>query len=241
MASTLAPMSEKPAAPAAPKTTPKPAGPAFNADPMGWFRARQREVLIVGGTLVGIGAIGGFAWWWQARKAEYASNALEAARNTASGPNGLAQSASMLQRIIDQYAGTDAAQEAVITLAQVRMVNGQHQLAAAALQDFVSSGPKAKYAAPAYGMLGAALESTGRFADAGQNYLEAADHAELDELKAQYLVSAGRAFTEGGDQAKALDAYRRVTKDFSKTPSATEATLRLAEATKGAEPVAVHQ
>ena len=218
-----------------------PLAPAsFNSDPVAWFRARQRQLLIVGGVVLGVAVIGGFLWRLQVNKESYAANALEQARNVADGPNGLAQSAGMLQRIIDQYSGTDAAQEAVLTLAQVRMINGQNQLAAAALQEFIAKGPSAKYAAPAHGLLGGALEETGHAADAATNYLAASKAADVDALKAMYLVSAARAFVVAGDQPKALDALRTVVKDYSKTPSLTEATVRLAELTKGAEPVATH-
>ena len=213
---------------------------SFNADPMAWFRARQRQVLIVGGLVLGVGAVGGLLWWTQARKEAAASNALEQARNAAEGPNGLAQSAGMLQRIIDQYSGTDASQEAVLTLAQVRMINGQNQLAAAALQEFVSKGPSAKYIAPAHGLLGGALEGIGRPAEAAENYMIASKGADLDVLKAQYLVNAARAYGLAGDQVKAIEAFRTVVKDYSKTQLAVEATVRLAELTKGAEPVATH-
>ena len=214
--------------------------PSFSTDPMAWFRARQRQVLIVGGVILGVGVIGGFLWRLQVNKETFAANALEQARNMADSPNGLGQSASMLQRIIDTYGGTDAAQEAVLTLAQVRMINGQNQLAAAALQDFIKKGPRAKYAAPAYGLLGAALEETGHAAEAAADYMAASKAADVGPLKAQYLVNAARAYLNAGEQPKALDALRTVVKDYDKTPSATEATLRLSELTKGAEPVATH-
>ncbi len=213
---------------------------SFSTDPMAWFRARQRQVLIVGGLVLGVGAVGGMLWWMQVRKEAYAASALEQARNTAEGPNGLAQSAGMLQRIIDQYQGTDASQEAVLTLAQVRMINGQNQLAAVALQQFVDRGVRPKYQAPAHGLLGGALEGVGKPAEAAENYMAASKAADLDVMKAQYLVNAARAYQIAGNQAKALEALRLVVKDYGKTPLATEATVRLAELTKGAEPVATH-
>lgn len=214
--------------------------PAFSSDPMAWFRARQRQLLIAGGVVLGIGVIGGYLWWAQVNKEEFAANALEQARTAADGANGLAASAGMLQRIIEQYNGTDAAQEAVLTLAQVRMINGQDQLAAAALQEFVKQGPRAKYAAPAHGLLGGALENTGHPVEAAQNYLAASQAADVDALRSMYLVDAARAFVLGGDTANGLDALRKVVKDYAKTPSATEAGVRLSEMTKGAEPVATH-
>ena len=213
---------------------------SFSSDPMAWYQARQRQVNLVGGAVLVVALLAGFLWWWQSNKEAAAATALEQARNVADGPNGLAQSAGLLQRIIDQYSGTDAAQEAVLTLAQVRMINGQHQLAAAALQDFVAAGPRAKYVAPARGLLGGALEGIGRYADAAENYMQASQGADLDALKAQYLVNAARSYQLAGDREKALAALRTVVKDYSKTQLAVEATVRLAEMTGGAEPVATH-
>jgi predicted negative regulator of RcsB-dependent stress response len=213
---------------------------SFNADPMAWFRARQRQVLIVGGLVLGVGAVGGMLWWMQVRKEAFAANALEQARNAAEGPNGLAQSAGMLQKIIDQYQGTDASQEAVLTLAQVRMINGQNQLAAVALQQLVDKVVRTKFSAPAHGLLAGALEGVGKPADAAENYMVASQASDLDVMKAQYLVSAARAYQIAGNQPKALEALRKVVKDYAKTQLAIEATVRLAELTKGAEPVATH-
>jgi predicted negative regulator of RcsB-dependent stress response len=213
---------------------------SLSADPMAWFRARQRQVLIVGALVLGAGVVGGLLYWTQVRKEAAAANALEQARNAAEGPNGLATSAGALQRIIEQYSGTDASQEAVLTLAQVRMINGQNQLAAAALQEFVGRSPSAKYMAPAHGLLGGALEGTNRPAEAAESYMTASRTADLDVLKAQYLVNAARAYMSAHDTTKALEALRVVVKDYSTSQLAVEATVRLAELTKGAEPVATH-
>lgn len=211
---------------------------SFGSDPMAWFKARQRQVLIVGVSVVAVGLIGGLLWWTQVNKEAAASDALEQARNAIDGSVPLGQSAGALQRIIDSYNGTDAAEEAVVTLAQVRMVNGQNQLAATALEEFIHSGPRAKYLAPAHGLLAGAEEGLGKWAEAAQNYVAASQAADLDVLKASYLVNAARCFQLAGDREKSLETLRRVAKDYSKTPSANEAIVRLAEATKGAEPKA---
>jgi predicted negative regulator of RcsB-dependent stress response len=209
---------------------------SFSTDPMAWFQARQRQVLIVGGSILGIGLVGGFLWWSQVRKEAFASNELEQARSAAEAPGGMGQAAGMLQQIIERYSGTDAAQEAVLTLAQVRMVNGQHQLAATALEEFVASGPRAKFVAPAHGLLAAADEGLGRFGDAAENYMISSRAADLDVLKAQYLVHAARTYDLAGEREKALEQLRLVVKEYGETALATEATIRLAELTKGAEP-----
>ncbi|HJR15284.1 MAG TPA: tetratricopeptide repeat protein, partial [Gemmatimonadales bacterium] len=78
-----------------------------------------------------------------------------------------------------------------------------------------------------------ALENSKRWADAGNAYTEASEVAEVEYLKAKYLVDAGRAFRQGGKIEEAARAYRTVLQKYPKSPSVTEAEVRLAELTDG--------
>jgi TolA-binding protein len=113
------------------------------------------------------------------------------------------------------------------------MVNGQSELAAVGLRDFLATKPAAEYAAPAYGLLGAALENAQKWADAGDAFVNASRAADLEYLKARYLVDAGRAYREGGKTDRALAVYREILQKYPKTSSFTEAQVRLAEMTDG--------
>src|SRR6185369_8137139 len=140
------------------------------------------------------------------RKEQFAARSLNQARAAAEAGN-LPLASSELQRLITTYKGTDAAVEAVITLNQVRMVNGQSELAAVGLREFIASKPPAKYLPPAYGLLGAAQENSKRWAEAADAYNKASSSAEIPYLKANYLVDAGRAWREAGRTADAAKAY----------------------------------
>ena len=131
------------------------------------------------------------------------------------------------------YRGTDAATEAVITLNQVRMVNGQSELAAVGLRDFLAKKPPQKYLAPAYALLGTALENSKRPAEAAEAFVNASKSADLDYLKARYLIDAGRAYRATGKTAEAQAVYREVIQKHPKSSSFTEAQVRLAELTDG--------
>ena len=124
-------------------------------------------------------------------------------------------------------------QFAARSLNQVRMVNGQSELAVVGLREYLASKPAEKYMAPAYGLLGAALENSKRWAEAAQAYTQASNAAELDYLKASYLVDAGRAYREAGKIQDAERAYRTVLQKYAKSPRFTEAQVRLAELTDG--------
>ena len=89
------------------------------------------------------------------------------------------------------------------------------------------------YAAQTQALLGVALENTRKPAEAAAAYRAAVDAAELDYLKAQYLLDAGRAWMAAGKPDEAAKAYREIIAKYDKTAALTEAKVRLAEATKG--------
>src|ERR671923_1048181 len=175
------------------------------AAPKAWYRDRNR-LLAAGGVAVALIALA--AWFVissERRKEEFAARSLNQARTAAEAGN-LPLASSELQRLIETYRGTDAATEAVITLNQVRMVNGQSELAAVGLREFIQSKPPAKYLAPAYGLLGTALENAKRPGEAGDAFRNASRSADLEYLRARYLIDAGRAFKAGGKSADAVAA-----------------------------------
>jgi predicted negative regulator of RcsB-dependent stress response len=210
--------------------TPEQAAAPVTARP--WYRDYQRVMMIGLILAVAVAVVGWFVFASGKRKEQFAARSLNQARAAAEAGN-LPLASSELQRLITTYKGTDAANEAVITLNQVRMVNNQSELAAVGLREFVASKPAAKYVTPASGLLGAALENSKHWAEAANAYMQASNAAEVPYLKATYLVDAGRAFREAGRREEAARAYRTVLEKFSDSPSFTEAQVRLAELTAG--------
>ena len=200
--------------------------------PAPWYRDRTRLLAGVGIALLLLAVAGWVVWSSGKRKEEFAARSLNQARAAAEAGN-LPLASSELQRLIDTYGGTDAATEAVITLNQVRLVNGQTELAAVGLREFLQKKPAPKYLAPAYSLLGTALENAKRPAEAADAFRNASKSADLEYLKARYLIDAGRASRAAGKEADALAAYRMVIDSFPESPSATEAKVRLAELTDG--------
>jgi predicted negative regulator of RcsB-dependent stress response len=197
-----------------------------------WYEQRQRH-LMVGIMILAVLALAG--WFVLAsgkRKEQFASRSLNQARAAAEAGN-LPLASSELQKLIAAYKGTDAASEAVITLNQVRMINGQSELAVVGLREFLAGKPKPQYVTPATGLLAAALENSKHWLDAANAFTRASNAADVDYLKAKYLVDAGRAFRAGGKPEDAARAYRTVLQKYPKAPSVTEAEVRLAELTDG--------
>lgn len=197
-----------------------------------WYRDRKRLIGAVALAVLLLAVIGWAVWTSNQRKEQFAARSLNQARAAAEAGN-LPLASSELQRLIDTYRGTDAATEAVITLNQVRLVNGQSELAAVGLRDFLATKPAEKYQAPAYGLLGTALENARRPGEAAAAFVSASRAAELEYLKGRYLIDAGRAFRTAGQTTQAESAYRDVITKYPKSTSFTEAQVRLAELTGG--------
>jgi TolA-binding protein len=198
-----------------------------------WLREPQNRYLAAGLGVALLGLIVWFVIMSGRRKEDFASRALDQARAAAEQGN-LPLAASEFQKVISTYGGTAAAQEAVINLNQVRLINGQQELAAVNLQDFLKGNPVPEFRSPAYGLLGRALENSKRPGEAAAAYEDASKAAEFDYLKADLLLDAARAYTNAGQKDKAIAAYRSVVKDYPKTSSKIEAEIRLAELTAGA-------
>ena len=200
------------------------------ATPISWFRDPKRQA-IAGATAVAVIALG--VWFVVSsgkRKEEFAARGFSQALATADKGN-LPQASADLQRVIQTYAGTEAANEAVLALNQIRMASGQSQLAATNLSEFVARKPAPRFAAPAYGLLGVAQENGGKFAEAAAAYEQAAANAEVAFVKASYLIDAGRAYRLAGKTQDAIRAYRTVVEKYPDAPSANEAQVRLGELT----------
>ena len=202
------------------------------AAPTSWYQNHPRLLVAALIAAVVILVVGWFVIASGKRKEQFASRSLNQARAAAEAGN-LPLASSELQKLIAAYKGTDAASEAVITLNQVRMINGQSELAVVGLREFLASKPEPQYVTPATGLLAAALENSKHWIEAANAYTQASNAAEVDYLKAKYLVDAGRAFREGGKPEDAAKAYRTVLQKYPKAPSVTEAEVRLAELTDG--------
>jgi tetratricopeptide (TPR) repeat protein len=219
---------------AAPATSPAPSqrNAPLSERFIEWVKAHRSVSSWIGTGIVV--AVGLFLWTQstKTRSQDIASRELQNARFAFESQN-LPLAASGLSRIIENYSGTNAAEESRLLLANVRLLQGQPQQAIEGLRDYAPGAGRA-YRAQAYGLLGAAYENLGRFQEAAGAYDAGVEAAQLDFLQAQMLSDAARAWVGAGDTAKAIRNYQRILKDFAKEGIATEAKVRLAELTRGA-------
>ena len=198
---------------------------------LGWVKSNRRTAT-VGAAILALAAAS--VWFWMSareRRENFGERALQGARTSAEAGN-LPLATSDLARLVSTYGGTRAAQEATLLLAQVRLVQNQAALVVSDLRRFVQSGPREEFRGPGNGLLGAALEETGQFADAVKAYQAAADATPYHGIKAQYLIDAARTAQAAGDTGTAARLYERVATDYNGTAGAVEAEVRLGELRK---------
>ena len=193
-----------------------------------WVRTNLRRVGIgVAVVVVVAGAVLGYVAS-QRRKEAYAAQALSQAWATVEAGN-MPLAANDLARLVERFSGTRAADEAAVLLNDIRLLNGETEVAVRALQDFLRRGRPAFHRASAYALLAGGLEDQGKFAEAAQAYRGAAEAATLDFLRAQYLLDAGRAFAAARDSANARASFGEVLSRFGELTQAAEARVRMAE------------
>src|SRR5260370_22012190 len=122
-----------------------------------WIKAHRQFSMWVAVVLV----VGGGLLSWNAlstkQSEQNAGRALSSARLAFESRN-FPLASSELSRIIANYSGTHAAQEANLLLAQVRLAQGQNRSAIELLRRFAPDAGR-EFRAHAYGLLGAALET----------------------------------------------------------------------------------
>jgi tetratricopeptide (TPR) repeat protein len=196
-----------------------------------WMKAHRQTVSWIVTVLAIAAALGAWSLMSGRQTEARAARDLVAARLAFESRN-YPLAGSELSRIAENYSGTRAAEEATLLLAQVRLWQGQSQLAVEQLARFAPRASR-DYQAQAYGLLGAANENLGRLREAGDAYESAAKAAGMPFLRAQYLSDAGRAWVAAGDTAKGLSDYREIVTKLDSTGTVTEAKVRIGELTRG--------
>ena len=209
-------------------TAPQPVGsvPVAQRDWGAWFKEHTREVAFGAGAVVILVAAGWLYVTSEARKQAFAAQALTQARSDAEAGN-LPLAASDLSRIIDRYGGSSAADEAVVLLNEIRLIQGQPSEAIKDLQSFVQKGHPKHMLASAWSLLGGGLEDQRKYKDAAAAYRRASEEVTHDFLKAQYLLDAGRTLALAGDSAASRAAYAEVIQKYGELGQAAEARVRL--------------
>jgi predicted negative regulator of RcsB-dependent stress response len=222
--------------PVTPKPAPAPApfdeGLSREEKLAAWVQ-KNGKLLAIGGGVVALVVLA--TWFMSAsarRKETFARQQLEQAWGAADAGN-IPQASADLQRIATNFAGTDAAFEAVLSLNQTRLLAGQAQLAVDDLRRFIGTNPPTQFSTPANMLLGGALENLGKHTEAITAYEAAVATATLDHVKAEGLLGVARAARAAGQKEKAVAALRQVVEKYKETAAFPVAEVRLGEITAG--------
>lgn len=214
--------------------TPSQKPPALSFDDAGenlgdWLRAHSRPVSIAAIAVVAIAAVLYFVRQSNETKELTASRSLvEAQRSIGSGNLPLA--AADLQKLADRYGSTRAGKEGRILLAQVQLQQGK---VSEALQTLDAVGSAGVLQSSVHALRGAALEQSGKPAEAAAEYLRAASTAQLKAEGESYKADAARAYLAAGNRAEALKIWEGIAADASSVLY-NEAQLRIGELTASA-------
>ena len=192
-----------------------------------WVNLNTRALGI--GLVVLALAAAGVALWGRSRtiRAQRAERAyFEAQRSVVAGNLPLAQTD--LDRLIKRYEGTRASARAAMSLAQVHFDQGKFQEGIAVLDRARNAGGSEQFRAGIESLLAAGYEGLGRFLDAADHYLKAAEAATFEADKDNFKAGAARAYMAGGNTAKAKELWTQLATD-EMTATSAEAHIRLGE------------
>ena len=191
-----------------------------------WIKAngRQASLIVIAAFVI---VAGGLLWRSSSDKKEVnAGRALaDAQRSFTAGNLALAQSD--LQKLVQRYDGTVAADQGRLLLAQVYYDQNKVDDGLKALDRVNSSGP---FKASLHAIRAAGLEQGGKAAEAGAEYRKASDLAVTESDKGQYLSDAARALKAAGKKDEALKIWKDMAADEN-NPFSAEAKLRIGELT----------
>ena len=190
----------------------------------GWVNDHWQHLLTGAALLAALA--GGFALYErsQRNKEQAAETALlDAQRSMLSGNLPLAQSD--LQKVVTRFDGTSAADRATIALAPVLFEQKKYAEGIAKLTPLADSRTEG---ASAQGLIATGYEEQGKYKEAAEHFMKAADASAFEADKANFKASAARAYMRAGDGAAAKKLWTELAADPN-GPAAGEARVRLGE------------
>jgi predicted Zn-dependent protease len=194
-----------------------------------WLRAHSRPVGIGAIAVVAIAAVLYFVRASNETKELTASRALTEAQRSV-GTGNLPLAAADLQKLADRFGSTRAGKEGRILLAQVQLQQGK---VTEAMQTLDAVGSAGVLQSSVHALRGAALEQSGKPAEAAAEYLKASAAAQLKAEGESFKSDAARAYLTAGNRAEALKIWEAIGSDASSVLY-NEAQLRIGELTASA-------
>ncbi len=192
-----------------------------------WAQLNSRAIII--GLVVVALAVAG--WWLyrtnrEARVAQAETALARAGQSLAT--NNVPLAMTDLQRVVEGFAGTPAAREAALMLAQLHYDRGEHQKGVEVLQGVLDDAEGSGLGAPVQVLIADGQMELAQYAEAASSYLRAAEMTPFAMEQANDSASAARAFAAGGNVEAATAIWRALAED-EESPVRGEALIRLGE------------
>jgi len=134
------------------------------------------------------------------------------------------------EKFRQEFLNTRYGEEALLLLADSYYQAGSFEEARSILDQFTDRyADNSHLAYRAYLLLGCTLENLASYGEAAEAYLKASERAQFDYQQTRAKLDAARAFTQAGDQARALEEYRYVLDSNPDDQFAGQAAVLIAE------------
>ena len=191
-----------------------------------WFNLNRKPITIVVSVVIAVAALIFLFRSMDASKREKASAALYQAQAPLSQGNSK-DAEPALERVVKNFGGTSAGQQAALVLAQVRFENGKHAEGIKGLESALGSAND-DFKPSIEQMIAMGYEAQGKRELAAEHYAKAAELAKYDGEKAQYQASQARHLMAAGKTAEAKAIWEQLSQRED-LPIYQEARVRLGE------------
>ncbi|MFH1571157.1 MAG: tetratricopeptide repeat protein [Gemmatimonadota bacterium] len=186
---------------------------------------RNRAQLFVGGAAAIVVAILAVTYVQSSRQdARHAATALLGQAIIADESGRVEEAVGLAEQVNSKYAGTPAAAQATVLLANRYYLQGRYADAERLFQSYLDDyGDAEVLAYAAWSGLAACYEAQGDMRRAADKYRSYADQYSDRDEAALALMDAARCYGAAGDAAQQKQALERVTRDYPKTPVVSRA------------------
>lgn len=162
--------------------------------------------------------------------AELKASEQLARANTEISQNNLTQAIDILLNMVDNYSGTNSAENGMYLLAYTYYQKGEYEKAQSYFEKYLDDyGDNELLASSGYSGLAASLEQQGKFSEAAQWYEKGANKFSEHFNAPQQWIDAGRCYSLANQKDKAKVCYKMLVEKYPESTLKNDAELYLAK------------
>jgi predicted negative regulator of RcsB-dependent stress response len=180
-----------------------------------WAETHKKHLLIGAVGILVAGLVAGFYVWQEEQKQITASEALSkvAVQTSTAGQPAAAEA---YQKVAVDFAGTRAAERALLLAGARFFAEGKYSESEAQFQRFLSEYRASEFSGQAALGVAASLEAQGKTEEAIKAYRDISERRSNESVMSQAKLSLGRLYEAQGSLAQARDTYEQLARsDFS--------------------------